>query len=200
MSHTGAPFTATLGLPTFCCGHVRLTASLRAWSTQIFYRPLTLSKSTSQTAPHPQFWMACSPTLPCSTRRPFPGQTSCQEGQLASLRLTGSAKMCAGSFSCSRSRVVLSRTVNGINSSSMAACCTLTYNENRSGQSTSTETITCNTALQGMKAATPPEAHTNSVVHVSESQLPMCEGGGVLAPCGFALRKDQEARRVLSQE
>lgn len=87
--------------------------------------------------------MAFGPTLPRSAQRPFPGHTCCLGGRLASLRLTGSAKMCAGSFSCSRSSVVLSRTVNGISSSSMAACCTLTCHEHRSDQNTTTEALGC---------------------------------------------------------
>jgi hypothetical protein len=195
MSLTGAPFTATFGFPTLCCGHVGLTTSLRAWSTQPSYRPHTLSKSTSRPADQlPTLiseWPAVQPLL--ALLRLFPEQTSCLEGQLASLRLTGSAKMCAESFSCSRSRVVLNRTVNGISSSSMAACCTLTCNESRSDQSVDLLSIRCNKSLQGVTPATPPEAHTSSAGPVSQSQLPVCEGGEVLASWGFAPRTDQEA-------
>ena len=72
-----------------------------------------------------------TPSWPTQTLFPVQEGLTAQEvvGELASLRLTGSAKMCAGSFSCSKSSVVLSRTLNGISSSSIAACWTLTCAE-----------------------------------------------------------------------
>lgn len=47
--------------------------------------------------------------------------------RLASFRLTGSAKIWAASFSCSRSSVVRRRTLKGVSCSSIAACWTLTW-------------------------------------------------------------------------